>query len=307
MKFGYYFSPLFLEHDTGEHPENAERLVAINREIEKIVPRAEWIVPPDAAFEQIAAIHDGDYIHAVRDACEADIPALDLDTPISPESYSAAVRAAGAACPAAESVMAGKLGRAFCAVRPPGHHAERARAMGFCLFNSVAIAARHAQSRGAKKVAIIDWDVHHGNGTQHSFESDPTVMYVSTHHIGIYPGTGYEHENGTGAGRGFTVNYPLPGGSGDSTYLSLFEHSLVPHVRAFAPDIIFISAGFDAHESDPLGGMTITDGGYAGMTAHLTRLADEVCGGRIVSLLEGGYNLATLGKTVAAHVKGLMG
>ncbi|MBI5638238.1 MAG: histone deacetylase [Nitrospinae bacterium] len=306
MGVWYYFSPLFLEHDTGDHPENPERLRVINREIQKLIPLEQWIEPADATIDQVAAIHDREYIQDVKKACELGADALDIDTPICPKSYAAAIRAAGAVCNAVEAVLAGKTKHAFCAVRPPGHHAERAAGMGFCLFNNVAIAARHAQSLGARKIAIVDWDVHHGNGTQHSFENDPSVLFISIHRQGIYPGGGHDHEIGKEKGSGFTVNYPLPAHTGDGSYLALFEHSLIPQIQKFHPGLILISAGFDAHETDPLGGMKVTDDGYAAMTKMLVRAADELCGGRIVSLLEGGYNLNTLGATVARHVKELM-
>ena len=306
MGVWYYFSPLFLEHDTGNHPENPDRLRVINREIAKLIPLEQWIEPTDATVDQIAAIHDREYIQDVEKACALGAEALDIDTPICPKSYAAALRAAGAACNAVEAVMAGKTKHAFCAVRPPGHHAEHGMGMGFCLFNNIAIAARHAQSLGARNIAIVDWDVHHGNGTQHSFEHDPSVLFISIHHWGIYPGSGGDHEIGKEQGSGFTLNYPLPAYSGDSTYLTLFEHSLIPQIKKFHPDLILISAGFDAHEADPLGGMKVTDDGYAAMTKMLVTAAEEFCGGKIVSLLEGGYNLNTLGATVARHVKELM-
>ncbi len=310
MDFAYCYSPIFMDHKTGEHPENPQRLVVINNEVEKFIPRETWpevwIDPPDATHDQIAEIHTRGHIELVQSTCAKGHSALEMDTPISPLSYAAALKAAGAGIHAVESVMSGKIKCAFCAVRPPGHHAEKDRAMGFCLFNNIAIAAKYALKNGAKKVAIVDWDVHHGNGTQHSFESDTDVFFASFHHWGIYPGTGHQSETGKGDAEGLTVNYPLPGDTGDDKYLSIMEEDLIPKLREYKPDLILISAGFDAHEADPLGGMNVTDDGFKKMTKLLMELADETCNGKIVSFLEGGYNLSTLGKTVALHVKTLM-
>ena len=307
MDFSYYTSSIFLEHDTGQHPECVERLTVINQEIEKFIVRDLWLEPPDATIDQIAEIHDRAYIDFVRRSCEAGAGSLDMDTPISSKSYGAAVKAAGAGCHAVAAAMGGGAKRAFCAVRPPGHHAEKNRAMGFCLFNSIAVAARHAIAVGAKKVAIVDWDVHHGNGTQHSFDDDPAIFFASLHHWGIYPGTGSKDEQGGDTAKGLTVNYPLAAGGGDTDYLSIVENSLIPKLEDFSPEILLLSAGFDAHEQDPLGGMSLTDSGYSKMTQMLVQFAEENCGGRVVSFLEGGYNLNTLGVTVAAHVNALKG
>jgi acetoin utilization deacetylase AcuC-like enzyme len=306
MGFLYYYSQIFLEHRTGDHPECPERLSAINSEIETFLPRSDWLEPSDATIGQIEAIHDGQHIAHINEACKNGVTALDFDTPISAMSYRAAVRAAGAACNAVEAVLNGNAKKAFCAVRPPGHHAERERAMGFCLFNNIAIAARHGQSLGAKKIAIVDWDVHHGNGTQQAFEEDPTVLFISSHAKGIYPGSGKAEETGIGAGKGFTVNLPLPPNSGDDVYLAMFREAVVPTVIKFKPDLVLISAGFDAHEQDPIGCMNVTDDGFNAMSKMIVACAEKVCGGRVVSLLEGGYNLSTLGKTVATHVKELI-
>lgn len=307
MDFAYYTSPLFLEHQTGTHPENSRRLEVINREVEKFIPNETWIEPPDATVDQIAAVHDRDYISSVQKSCDEGDGALDLDTPISQKSYEAAVKAAGAGCHAVESALEGKISRAFCAVRPPGHHAERNRAMGFCLFNNVAIAAYHAISSGVERVAIVDWDVHHGNGTQHTFDNDPRVLFASLHHWGIYPGTGDENEKGGPDAEGTTINFPLPPMAGDERYLRLFKDELLPKLSDFKPGILLISAGFDAHEKDPLGGMAVTDAGFGSMTDLLSGFSEEFCSGRIVSFLEGGYNLETLGNTVAVHIKRLKG
>jgi len=307
MNFAYFTSPLFFEHITGDHPENGSRLEAINGEVEKIVPRSEWIEPRDASLDEIARNHSREYIKSVKLQCEDGAGALDMDTLVSARSFEAAVKAAGAGCEAVEDISAGKIKRAFCAVRPPGHHAERSMAMGFCLFNNIAIAARHALEDRFRKTAIVDFDVHHGNGTQHAFYDNPDVFFASFHHWGIYPGTGSADETGGAGAEGTTVNYPLPGLSGDADYLRLMENDLLPRLEDFRPDILLVSAGFDAHESDPLGGMRLTDSGFERLTEPLVLFAEKHCGGRLISFLEGGYNIYTLGKTVAAHIEILKG
>ena len=306
MRFAYITSPLFLKHDTGQHPENMHRLEAINREVEKIISHKNWVPPRDASTEEISAIHTPSMIAHVERQCESGGMMLDMDTIISPLSYASAVKAAGAGCQAVDEIIEGKIDRAFCAVRPPGHHAERERAMGFCLFNNVAIAASHARARGIGKIAIVDFDVHHGNGTQHSFYNDPNTLFISLHHWGIYPGTGREMETGGNGAEGANVNYPMRSYSGDDVYLSIFRDSAMRKVEEFSPELILVSAGFDAHESDPLGGMNVTDSGFEEMTKMIIDVAEKTSEGRVISFLEGGYNLDTLGTTVAKHVKTLM-
>jgi acetoin utilization deacetylase AcuC-like enzyme len=233
--------------------------------------------------------------------------ALDPDTYTSPETYEVALLSAGAAVDAVERVMGGSHTRAFALSRPPGHHAERDRAMGFCLFNNVAVAAAHARTLGAKRVGIVDYDVHHGNGTQHIFEHDPDVLYVSTHQYPFYPGTGDAHEIGYGAGQGRTVNLPLEVGSTDQDYRLVFDEVVVPVLRQFKPDLVLISAGFDAHERDPLGGMRVTTPAFAVMTSALRAVADECCVGRLVAVTEGGYDLRALGECLRGVVDVLSG
>jgi acetoin utilization deacetylase AcuC-like enzyme len=217
-------------------------------------------------------------------------------------SFEAAARAAGAAVQAVDAVAGGEVNAAFCAVRPPGHHAERDRPMGFCLFNSVAVAARYAQQvRGIERVAIVDWDVHHGNGTQHIFEDDPVVFYCSVHQYPVYPGTGSRSERGIGRGEGATLNIPLPAGTGEPEYLRVFTEEIVPALEAFRPGLLLISAGFDAHKDDPLGGMRLEDASFSRFTELLQPVAP------IVSLLEGGYNLSALARSTERHLLALLG
>src|SRR4029077_5219088 len=280
------------EHQTPPgHPESPERAGVMD------VVADEWhrckgeiVAPREATREQLARVHDPEYLKRIAETAGIAI-ALDPDTYTSPETCEVARLAAGACVDAVERVMSGKNARALALVRPPGHHAERNRAMGFCIYNNVAVAAAHAQTLGASRVAIVDYDVHHGNGTQHIFNRDATVLYCSVHQYPFYPGTGAATEVGEGDGAGLTVNVPLEAGATDADYHQVFDEVVIPIVRAFGPDLILISAGFDAHERDPLGNMRLTTPAFAAMTMALRLLADECCQGRIVAITEGGYDL----------------
>jgi acetoin utilization deacetylase AcuC-like enzyme len=298
----------FAEHETPPgHPERPQRAEVMDVVAARWRERgAEVVAPRPATREQLARVHDAEYVQRIAETAGQAV-ALDPDTYTSPESYEIARLAAGAAIDAVERVMGGSHDAAVALVRPPGHHAERDRAMGFCLYNNVAVAAAHARATGAAKVAIVDYDVHHGNGTQHIFESDPSVLYVSTHQYPYYPGTGAADEVGRGAGRGFTVNLPLEAGAVDEDYQTVFDDVVIPVLRQFGPDLLLISAGFDAHERDPLGGMRLATGSFAAMTAALQAVADECCRGRVVAVTEGGYDLHALAASLDAVIAALLG
>lgn len=232
---------------------------------------------------------------------------MDADTIGCSATYAAACRAAGSVLTALDAVAAGRAANAFCAVRPPGHHAERDHAMGFCFFNHVAVGARYAQrSLGLTRIAILDWDLHHGNGTQHLFEDDPDVLYISLHQFPLYPGSGTRHERGMGTGLGATLNIPMAAGSTDTDYRNAFRDDVAPAIKAFAPDLLLISAGFDAHRDDPLGSVLLTEAGFADLTRQACEMASGSAKGRVVSVLEGGYNLDALAASVSAHLDVLM-
>jgi acetoin utilization deacetylase AcuC-like enzyme len=255
---------------------------------------AEVVEPRRVTDDELRRVHDADYLTMLRETAGRAV-ALDADTFTSPESYETARFAAGAATGAVDAVVDGGQGsRVFALVRPPGHHAERAKAMGFCFFNSVAVAAAHARARGLGRVAIVDYDVHHGNGTQWSFYDDPNVLFISSHQYPYYPGTGAAGDIGTGKGRGFTVNLPLAAGATDADYERVFGEVAFPVLRQFAPELILLSAGFDAHADDPLGGMRLTASEFVRLTAAVGTIADQCCGGRVVALTEGGYDLKAL-------------
>jgi len=267
----------------------------------------EVVAPREATHEQLERVHDPHYVQRISELRDRAV-ALDPDTYTSPESYEVALLAAGAAVDAVERTMSGTHTSTLALVRPPGHHAEEAHAMGFCLFNNVAVAAAHARhALGARRVAIVDYDVHHGNGTQHIFDRDPSVLYISTHQYPYYPGTGAAGEIGTGAGEGFTVNLPLESGSIDADFHHVFERVALPVLRQFAPDLILVSAGFDAHERDPLATMRATEGGFAAMTSALRHVADETCRGRLALVTEGGYDLKALEASLESVVHVLSG
>jgi acetoin utilization deacetylase AcuC-like enzyme len=253
-------------------------------------------------------IHESSYLAMLKaHAPTSGRVSLDPDTSISPGSLTAAYLAAGGALAAVDAIMSQRVDHVFCAVRPPGHHAEAGRAMGFCLFNNVAIAARYVQKRyGLQRVLIVDWDVHHGNGTQHSFEDDSSVLYFSPHQYPHYPGTGRATERGRGAGEGFTINVPMEAGDGDEEYRAIFQESLVPAADAFKPEFVIISAGFDAHKDDPLASMGLTEEGYEDLTFVVAGIAKRHASGRILSSLEGGYHLTALAASVDRHIQALL-
>ncbi len=309
-KTGLVYHPAYLEHDMGVgHPESPNRLRAIMQQLDQsgTGARLTKIEPRKAEDEWITQVHTPGYVATLN----AHVPtngrvSLDPDTSMSPGSLTAAYLAAGGALAAVDAIMTGLVDHVFCAVRPPGHHAEAGRAMGFCLLNNVAIAARYVRKRyGLQRVLIVDWDVHHGNGTQHSFENDPSVLFFSTHQYPHYPGTGRATERGTGAGEGFTINVPMEAG-GDDEYRAIFQKSLVPVADAFKPEFVIISAGFDAHKDDPLAGMGLTEDGYAGLTCIVAGIAKRHARHRVLSCLEGGYNLTALAASVDRHLLALL-
>ncbi|MCZ6697099.1 MAG: histone deacetylase [Acidobacteria bacterium] len=311
MAVGFVYHEDCLNHVAGHgHPERPDRIRAIRTHLSDcgLLDRLLLIRPRPCSEDHLAGVHTRDYIDTIREACASAPAHLDADTAVSAGSWDAALLSAGGAIAACDAVISGEADSAFVCTRPPGHHAETSRAMGFCLFNNIAVAARHAQMRHKiERVAIVDWDVHHGNGTQHMFEADGSILYFSTHQYPYYPGSGGPQERGHGEGEGLTINVPMALGSGDAEYVRVFRETLRPALDRFRPGIILISAGFDAHRDDPLAGMALTESGYADLTRLLIDSARDHCNGRIVSLLEGGYDLRALGASVESHLKALLG
>ncbi len=310
MKVGYVYDPIYLKHDTGQHVENARRLEAIISHLEQTGLRQQLtlVKPRAASVEELSLVHQRQYISHIQDVAQKGGGWLDPDTVMSPDSYEAALYAAGGIIRATEAVMGGEVDSAFAAVRPPGHHATPRRAMGFCLFNNIAIAAQYALAKyKLEHILIIDFDVHHGNGTQEAFYDSPQVMYISTHEYPFYPGTGSVEETGSGAAEGATINIPLPAGCGDSEYLPVFEQIIVPAAKRFQPQLILVSAGYDPHWADGLALMQVSVTGFGQMVRIIKRLADELCGGRLVFSLEGGYHLTALPASVKATFDILLG
>ena len=307
----FVYDPIYLRHETPQgFPESPQRLLSIVKKLEKekLIGRLLNLNYSPNALEWITTVHKKEYVERVKTSCQQGVAYVDSpDVPVSGKSYDAAVAAVGGVLAAVDAVMKEKVRNAFCALRPPGHHALKDKAMGFCIFNNVAVAARYIQKKyKLAKILIVDWDVHHGNGTQAAFYNDPTVFYFSVHQYPFYPGTGAASEKGTGKGLNFTLNAPLPVGCGDVEYQKVFEEKFKPAALNFKPDFILISSGFDAQINDPIGGMSVTPEGFTCLTRIVMDIARKCCSDRIVSVLEGGYNLEQLAASTAAHIKTMM-
>jgi len=310
MATGYVYDPIYLEHDLRGHPENRQRLEVIRRVLEQygMWERLTPITAAPISRERLERVHTGHYVDLVKRVSEQGGGHLDMDTYVRPASYDAALMAAGGLVEATRAVLDGEVENAFALVRPPGHHALRGRGMGFCLFNNVAVAARYALAeRGLERVMIVDFDVHHGNGTQDEFEADPTVVYLSTHQYPHYPGTGYWDETGQGDGAGTVVNVPLGGGIGDQGFARILSEVVTPIAWRFQPQLILVSAGYDAHWDDPLASLVLSVAGYMAIAQALKELAGELCDGRLVLTLEGGYHLDALAYSVLNTFAVLLG
>ena len=309
----FFYHPDFLKHEHGPgHPECPGRLESILAYLEQLglLKRTLQRCPEVAPRKILLNTHTAKYIDQIEQLSrQGHSVALNPDTAVSPDTFNAACLAVGSVIQAAEMVINGQVDNAFCAVRPPGHHAESDQALGFCYFNSIAIAARHLQSSyNIKRIAIIDWDVHHGNGTQHTFESDPSILFCSVHQFGsgFYPGTGAAAEQGFGAGAGFTLNVPVLAGTTESTYCTIFLEKFKPALDRFQPEFILLSAGFDAHSDDPLGGVKLTENSYGLLSKIVLDIANEHCQGRLVSILEGGYNFNATARSTSTHIQTLL-
>ncbi|VVB70997.1 Histone deacetylase domain protein [uncultured archaeon] len=303
---GIVYHPIYLQHETDGHPEKKERLVAILDMIKSEALKVEYITPEPVTRDQIAAIHGERYIDQVRAISEHGGGYLDIDTILSRGSYDASLMAAGGAIAAVDATMNG-FDHAFALVRPPGHHAMPNRGMGFCIFNNVAIAAKHALGRGLERVLIVDWDVHHGNGTNAIFYSERSVLYFSVHQYPHYPGTGKATDVGEDGAEGTKVNVPLPTGTGDEGYLMAFREILRPIALEYKPQAIIISAGQDPHKDDPLGGMRVTAAGFGAMAGAVKEVADICCQGKLAAVLEGGYNLQAQAEAIVSEIRAFQG
>ena len=308
QKTGLAYHPDYLNHDTGPgHPERPDRLRASLAALQQsdVWEQLQLIEPTPASVEQIAYAHNPAYSEHIRLHCEREIP-LTYDTTVCHESFEIALLSTGGVLRAADVVATGAVQNAFAMVRPPGHHATPGQSMGFCLFNNIAVTARYLQrEHGVGKVAIVDWDVHHGNGTQDIFFEDASVFFFSIHQSPLYPGTGSSRERGSGKARGTTLNVPMPAGSGDDAYIKVFTDVLLPTLQDFSPEFLLISAGFDAHYLDPLAGTELTADGFSTLTDLMLTFAEEATSGSVVSALEGGYSLEGVSESVVAHVEGL--
>lgn len=306
MVTGLVYHSDYLKHQTGNHPESPERLISIMDRLKDtgLLKEMTLIEPASAKEEDILLIHSREHFDTIKNAWNEGYTTLTPDTPISEDSFRVAMLAAGGVLTGINKIMAGEIKNGMALVRPPGHHATSDHAMGFCLFNNIAIGARHLQERhGIERVLIVDWDLHHGNGTQEAFYDDPSVLYFSTHQYPHYPGSGSFHETGEGGGKGFTINVPMRAGTPPEEFIKKFRETLYERAIEFSPDFVLISAGFDAHRNDPLGDLLLTEDSYAGMTRMVLDIADKCCKGRVLSVLEGGYNLDALALSVEAHLR----